>query len=130
MKIVTEHRPSSGLKMRRAALETRLAQLAGTFHDRSGLAVESTADMVDAVVMATDRDLLVRQMNLNGRMLDDVLLAIAALDRDEYGICEDCGEPIATRRLDAIPWARVCVKCQENRDLGTQHEDESFQVAA
>jgi len=45
-----------------------------------------------------------------------------ALDRMEsgdYGICLECQEPIAPKRLQAISWARYCVKCQEKMSLET-----------
>jgi DnaK suppressor protein len=41
----------------------------------------------------------------------------AALDRmaaGEFGACLACGEPISNRRLNAIPWAEYCIRCQED----------------
>jgi DnaK suppressor protein len=41
-----------------------------------------------------------------------------ALDRIEkgtFGVCRDCGEPIAAARLNAIPWTRVCITCKEKQ---------------
>ncbi len=40
--------------------------------------------------------------------------ALDRLDSGEYGTCLACEEPIATKRLRALPWARYCVKCQES----------------
>jgi DnaK suppressor protein len=42
--------------------------------------------------------------------------AISLLDTGEYGICQDCGEPINPKRLEAIPWTTLCVRCQEKLD--------------
>ena len=42
-----------------------------------------------------------------------------ALDRMEkgtYGICRDCGDPIAAARLTAIPWTRVCITCKQKQN--------------
>ena len=36
-------------------------------------------------------------------------------DPDDFGDCDDCGEPIPIRRLEIMPWARFCVKCQSKR---------------
>jgi DnaK suppressor protein len=36
-------------------------------------------------------------------------------DPDDFGYCDDCGDPIPTKRLELIPWARRCVACQEDR---------------
>ena len=40
--------------------------------------------------------------------------ALERLKRGEYGICEECEEPISEKRLKAVPWARYCLHCQEN----------------
>ena len=42
-------------------------------------------------------------------------LAIRAMEKGVYGICRDCGEPIAPARLNAIPWTRVCITCKEKQ---------------
>jgi DnaK suppressor protein len=41
--------------------------------------------------------------------------ALLRLDKGTYGICRDCGEPIAPARLAAIPWTRVCITCKEKQ---------------
>jgi DnaK suppressor protein len=48
------------------------------------------------------------------RLVDE---ALDRLDAGDYGICLACDEPIAEKRLDALPWARYCVACQENVGL-------------
>jgi DnaK suppressor protein len=45
--------------------------------------------------------------------LREVEEALQRLSRGAYGRCEECGEEIAAKRLQAIPWARCCVSCQE-----------------
>ena len=55
-------------------------------------------------------------LQMNG--LDDAQLrmveeALDRLDSGDYGTCLSCEEPIAPKRLQAIPWARYCVTCQE-----------------
>jgi len=35
------------------------------------------------------------------------------VDRGTYGVCERCGQPIAVERLEAIPWARLCIGCKQ-----------------
>jgi DnaK suppressor protein len=55
-------------------------------------------------------------LQLNQLEFSQLKLIDAALERiriEEYGTCHDCGEPIPPRRLDAIPWAVRCVKCEE-----------------
>jgi DnaK suppressor protein len=37
-------------------------------------------------------------------------------DPDQFGLCEDCEEPIPPRRLELMPWARLCIDCQGRRE--------------
>lgn len=127
----TETRREPSVDERKAALEAKLGELSDSFQDRSGLTIENHPDLLDAIALATDRDVLVQQMNINAHVLNEVRMALAAIDSGEYGICEDCDAPISARRLDAIPWARVCVKCQERRDRArATDDDENLSLAA
>ena len=45
--------------------------------------------------------------------LGDVEHALARIDAGTYGTCERCGEPIVPERLEAIPWARLCIACKQ-----------------
>jgi RNA polymerase-binding transcription factor len=47
------------------------------------------------------------------KLLREISAALRRIDRDDYGICLECSEPISPKRLDAVPWARYCVVCQE-----------------
>ena len=54
---------------------------------------------------------------LDYRQLRLVEEALDRLDTGDYGICVECDEPIAEKRLRALPWARYCVTCQESVGL-------------
>ena len=123
-------KPLTEIRTRRAVLEARLGELTAVFHDRSELTIENSADMLDTIQMATDRDVSVQRMNISAQMLSDVREALGRLDKGGYGVCEDCDESIPPRRLDAIPWARLCVKCQEARDRRRTAADDSYPLAA
>jgi DnaK suppressor protein len=52
---------------------------------------------------------------------DLLVLVQAALRRDaegEFGLCAECGAPVQKKRLEAVPWARHCVACQELQEKG------------
>ena len=49
------------------------------------------------------------------RQLQDVTRALHDIHAGRYGVCRDCGEPIADARLNAIPWTRVCIRCKEKQ---------------
>jgi DnaK suppressor protein len=48
------------------------------------------------------------------KLLREIADALERIEQDTYGICMECEEPISAKRLDAVPWARYCVICQEN----------------
>jgi len=47
------------------------------------------------------------------KLLREISDALRRIDRDDYGTCLECSEPISPKRLDAVPWARYCVTCQD-----------------
>src|SRR5919106_80127 len=58
------------------------------------------------------------QLNLkqtDAKILQAIEEALMRIDKGTYGVCRDCGEPIAEARLNAIPWTRVCITCKEKQ---------------
>lgn len=51
--------------------------------------------------------------NIDMKLLREISDALRRIEHDTYGICAECEEPISAKRLDAVPWARYCVTCQE-----------------
>jgi DnaK suppressor protein len=47
------------------------------------------------------------------KLLREVEAALRRIEQGTYGVCHECEEPISVKRLDAVPWARYCVTCQE-----------------
>jgi len=47
------------------------------------------------------------------KLLREIADALMRIEQGAYGVCMECEETISTKRLDAVPWARYCVKCQE-----------------
>lgn len=84
-------------------------------------------DSLDIASSARDREIT---FMLKSRELDELRAvedAIERIDRDDYGVCSSCEDPIEIKRLEAIPWARFCRACQEemeNRKIaGRLHQD-------
>jgi DnaK suppressor protein len=48
------------------------------------------------------------------KLLREIADALHRIDHEIYGVCQECEEPISIKRLDAVPWARYCVACQES----------------
>ncbi|HEY0004231.1 MAG TPA: TraR/DksA family transcriptional regulator [Pyrinomonadaceae bacterium] len=85
---------------------------------------EATQDPADMAANAYNKELLV-SMNANDRQL--LQLIDEALERIEdgaFGLCVHCGEPVQDKRLEAIPWARHCLRCQDLQERGLLTEEE------
>jgi DnaK suppressor protein len=75
--------------------------------------VENTEDEGDLATISHDRDLLYNLHEGDFARLRFIQEAIKALDRGQYGECVRCGKDINEKRLKAVPWATLCIRCQE-----------------
>jgi len=110
------------IRSQRAALEQKLAELTAGFQDRSGLAIENSADILDTIRMATDRDVLVQSMNINAQVLSDVREALTRLDNGEYGVCEDCDEATCQVRHMMLEVRQAIAEVLDNRSLAAMRD--------
>jgi len=101
---------------RKAILEAKLAETLGVSGQRENLDIDPQADPLDQVRAALDRDITVEQLNRQTRLSQEIRSALGKLDDGLYGVCEECAKPISLRRLEAVPWARLCVKCQSQSE--------------
>lgn len=51
-------------------------------------------------------------------MLADIDAALKRIEDGTYGTCTNCGKPIAPERLEARPWATLCIDCQREQERG------------
>src|SRR5271165_528507 len=103
------------LKYFRQQLEAKRAELS-SHRDPARIAIERAADSVDEVLLANERDLNVERLNRETRLLRQVADALDRIATEEFGICLECGDPIPSKRLRALPWAAFCLQCQEAAD--------------
>jgi RNA polymerase-binding transcription factor len=75
--------------------------------------LENTEDEGDRATISHDRDLLYNLHAGGFARLRFIQEAIKALDRGQYGECIRCGKDINENRLKAVPWATLCIRCQE-----------------
>lgn len=80
-----------------------------TFVEDSGFADRGHSTEERSQVIA-----VVRALRSN---LRDVERALSKMDAGVFGICERCGEPISIERLEALPWAVLCIDCKQRGDL-------------
>ena len=72
--------------------------------------------MADVGTDAMEREKAFLFASNEGRLLMQIDEALRRVYRGEYGVCENCGEPISRARLEAMPYARLCVACKEKEE--------------
>lgn len=86
--------------------------------------LEATQDPADMAANAYTKELLISMSANDRRLLELIDEALKRVEGNEYGECINCGEPVQEKRLDAVPWARYCLKCQDMQERGLLDNDE------
>ena len=106
----------------KAMLEAKQAELSAGLRNREDIAIEKTPDAIDEVQLAGERELAIRNLDRESSLLRNVSGALGRIADGSYGICLHCEEEIKPKRLDAVPWTKYCIRCQEAAD---RHEFET-----
>ena len=72
-------------------------------------------DMADQATGTNEVHIKLKMKGTDAKILQAIEDAFQRIEKGTYGVCRDCGEPIAAARLDAIPWTRVCITCKEKQ---------------
>ena len=104
----------------------RIRQLGGAvaLEDFPGAAGDNTplADEVDVIRLNEDREMSLTTRSLLVERANKLADALERLRDGEYGLCEECEEPIAPARLRAMPEVTRCVRCQDRLERSRQFE--------
>src|SRR3954464_4024308 len=73
-------------------------------------------DLADQASGNNEVHIQLKLKQTDAKILQAIEEALWRIDKGTYGICRDCGEPIAPARLNAIPWTRVCITCKEKQN--------------
>lgn len=79
--------------------------------------LESARDVGDQALMDLERELGISLMEMRNRRRQSIDEALTRLHDGTYGICAECGVEISERRLQAVPFAKLCVECQSRAEL-------------
>jgi len=82
-----------------------------------------TPDPVDLAVRNYSKNVMLAVSENESRQLLLINEALERIQDDEYGSCQNCEKTINLKRLDAVPWARYCLNCQELLEQGLLEED-------
>ena len=107
-------------------LETRQQELRRTVTQNQAdgrSADEDTAqDIADRAASSYTKEFLFSQSNNDRQLLQMVDGALARIREGSFGECISCGKEINTKRLEAVPWTRHCIECQEKLEQGLLEE--------
>jgi DnaK suppressor protein len=79
---------------------------------------EATQDVADRAASSYNKEFLFSQSNNDRQLLNMVDGALARIREGSFGECVSCGKEINAKRLDAVPWTRHCIECQEKAEQG------------
>ncbi len=79
--------------------------------------LESARDVGDQALMDLERELGISLMEMRNRRRQSIDEALMRLHEGTYGMCAECGVEISEKRLQAVPFAKLCVECQSKEEL-------------
>ena len=79
---------------------------------------EATQDPADMAANAYTKELMMSMSTNDRQLLESIDAALYRIADGGYGKCDHCGEPIQEKRLEAVPWARNCLRCQDLNERG------------
>ena len=84
--------------------------------DSIASAGELRGDPVDMAASETDMATQIRLQQTDSKLLRAIEDALTRIRHEDFGLCEECGQPISKARLEAVPWTRWCRDCKERQD--------------
>ena len=110
------------------------AELVRALGRRDGITIEKSADQMDEIQYATERDLAIGNVDRDSVLLRQVRAALSRIHHGSFGTCIECESAISPKRLAAVPWAQRCIHCQDAADRngrdGTESASEPLVEAA
>jgi DnaK suppressor protein len=107
-------------------LETRQQELrkivARTEQDGRDADVGTAQDIADRAANSYTKEFLFHQSNTERQTLNLVENALARIREGSFGECQNCGNDINAKRLEAVPWTKFCIECQEKMERGELEE--------
>ena len=98
-------------------LETELTAATGTIlRRRQSLAIEQSAESLEQLGYARERELAVLEVSRHSGLVNEIRQALVRIEDGTFGICQSCERQISPKRLAAVPWTSLCIRCQETAD--------------
>jgi len=84
--------------------------------------LETAQDIADKAASSYTKEFLFSQSNNERQLLALVEEALGRIREGSFGECANCGNDINPKRLEAVPWTRYCIDCQEKMEKGQLEE--------
>ena len=108
-----------GFKKRLETRQQELRRMVTRTQQDGRSADEDTAqDIADKAASSYTKEFLFHQSNADRQLLHMVENALARIREGSFGECISCGKEINAKRLEAVPWTRHCIECQEKLENG------------
>jgi DnaK suppressor protein len=79
---------------------------------------DPTVDLADKAANSYTKEFLFGMTNTDRKILNLIDAALKRIDTDEFGVCANCQDELQQKRLEAVPWAKHCITCQEKLEQG------------
>ncbi|MEN3312740.1 MAG: hypothetical protein V7645_2069 [Actinomycetota bacterium] len=99
-----------------AAIQNLHDEHPGTLTEDSGEETAYDNHLADTATETYDRELDYTLEENSGHVLAEIDAALKRIEEGTYGICTNCDRPVAVERLEALPWATLCIDCQRDRE--------------
>lgn len=113
--MLTEEKKCYFKELLNQRLEDLIAELNKPVSDITELK-DKHYDLVDQAMVEADIDFSFRLRERQGKLLDKIKSALERLEQGFYGICEECGEEIGEKRLEARPVTTLCINCKKKQE--------------
>ncbi len=75
---------------------------------------DAPADVLDKATAEAENTVRIRLRQTESHLLRAIEEALERINKNLFGRCQACGQPISRARLEAVPWTRVCRECKES----------------
>jgi len=99
-----------------AALDNLHEENPGSIADETGEDTMYDNHLADTATVTYDRELDYTLEENSEHVLREIDAALRRIEDGTYGQCTNCGKQIAAERLEARPWATLCIDCQRQRE--------------
>jgi DnaK suppressor protein len=79
---------------------------------------DPTVDLADKAANSYTKEFLFGMTNTDRKILNLIDAALKRIEADDFGLCANCQDELQQKRLEAVPWAKHCITCQEKMEQG------------